>query len=366
MYIEIILLLSSVAIVIAGGLFYSFEKKHLDSDTKGLSKDTKTSSFDSIDSHNSISGISKSELIHIFIVNPVVCRPGFYNALSSKLNSINDFNYFIYISRAPEDETRIVKRLQSYFSGTKLRFYCCGGSGTIRNVLNGIEDFQRVELAFLAQGLTNDFLKTFDADINLFSNLDELINGEVIKVDYIRSNRGLALNSFSTGVDANTLSIMDGLRSFSVLGKNVPYVLALILSVFFLKPVEYEITIDGKHYDRAVNQIFFGNGGVLGGVMIFKNKAIVTDGLASYSIGKQDKGFKLVPIVRALAKADYDSLCKFMSCGMGKKITIKRKDGKNFQVDMDGEMCEEGPVWNATVVHKGLSFVVPKGVKAYE
>lgn len=52
-------------------------------------------------------------------------------------------------------------------------------------------------MAFYPCGLTNDFIKCFSGKEKRFHQIEELINGDVISVDYIQTNGSVALNTLS-------------------------------------------------------------------------------------------------------------------------------------------------------------------------
>ena len=110
-------------------------------------------------------------MIHIFIVNPYAGKGAFADDLRLKLSRIEGLNYFVFSTRYKGHETELVKEIQDIFENEKLRFYCCGGSGTMRNMLNGFEKLDDAEIAFFPCGLTNDFLKMFDKDEARFHDI---------------------------------------------------------------------------------------------------------------------------------------------------------------------------------------------------
>ena len=98
---------------------------------------------------------------HIFIVNPYAGNMTFANNLRQQLEKIEGFEYFLFNSRYTGNETELTKKIVHFFPDEQLRIYACGGSGTFRNVLEGVGENPLVELAFYPCGMTNDFLYQF-------------------------------------------------------------------------------------------------------------------------------------------------------------------------------------------------------------
>ena len=301
-------------------------------------------------------------MTHIFIINPFAGHQTFADDLRTKLAKVKNLDYFVFNTRYKGYETELVRKILHIFEGEKLRFYCCGGSGTMRNMLNGFDSLDDVEVAFFPCGLTNDFLKNFGKDEERFYNIEELINGDVIKVDYIKTNYGISLNSLSTGMDSNCLGKMNDFRIFRFVSKDLPYTLATLYSIFVSNPHEYEITLDGEKLNGKFAEIFIGNGCVFGGNMFFAEKTCVNDGKAIFRLVGNKKAFTLLPELLDLQNKKHEKIKKNMLCGECSKITIRRSSGSIFSINHDGDLINGVSVCEAEIVHKGLNFVVPSGV----
>lgn len=300
-------------------------------------------------------------MTHIFIINPFAGNKTFADDLRTKLSTIHDLNYFVFNTRYAGYETELVKKIQHIFQGEKLRFYCCGGSGTMRNMLAGFEDLTDAEVAFFPCGLTNDFLKMFGKDEARFHQIEELIHGDILKVDYIHTNHGVSLNTLSTGLDSNCVKKMNEYRILRFIGDEMPYLVSTLYSIFVSKTLSYDIELDDKKYSGKFAEVFIGNGCVFGGNMYFARETDVTDGKAIYRLSSNKRGLPLLPTLTALTGKKYDKVQKLMTCGDCSRIKIRRTDGQPFVINMDGDL-QNVTECTAEIVHKGLNLVVPKGV----
>lgn len=303
-------------------------------------------------------------MIHIFIINSHAGRNKFSASLRKHLTEkYADLNYYIFHTRKAWDERNLIKEVLNLFSNERLRIYCCGGSGTISNAIYGIEDFSNLEFAFYPKGFTNDFLKVFGEDVTLFDSIDELIEGKVVNIDYIKTNHGNCLNTFSLGLDSEQVMRMEQFRDSGILGKTVPYTFGFAYATLFSKAEELEIIIDGK--ERIVgstSELFFGNGGVIGGKLWFDVNPDITDGLGQIVIYKRVGKFRMIYEFIKLAGKDKGSDDLKRYDGFASEITIRRRDGLALRVDFDGELQELQKEWTAKIIKQGLPFVVPKGV----
>lgn len=299
-------------------------------------------------------------MLHVFIVNPYAGAKTFADDLRVKLSRMENLNYFVFNTRGKGDESVIVRKIQHFFDGEKLRFYCCGGSGTMCNMLSGFEDLSDVEIAFFPCGLTNDFLEVFGEERERFEQIEELIHGEVIDIDYIKTNYGIALNSVSVGMDKDIIERLEGYRAFGIFNDKVSYSLSTLWSAFTSKVHAYEICIDQAKWNDEFTEIFIGNGHVLRGVLFFEKESHIDDGEVICRIIPRVHGLRMLPILLALKRKQVYKLSNMMICGSCKKFRIKRSDGTPFTINMDGELIKNVTECEAKVVHKGLHLVIPR------
>ena len=98
---------------------------------------------------------------HIFIVNP---RSGHQDATPVIQKALSELNpsepYEIYVTSAPGDATQYV-RTRCQADTSPLRFYACGGDGTLNEVLNGAMHHAHVVIGVVPIGTGNDFCRNF-------------------------------------------------------------------------------------------------------------------------------------------------------------------------------------------------------------
>lgn len=301
-------------------------------------------------------------MIHIFIVNPYAGKKNFADHLREKLQNITDIEYYIFNSRYPGHETELVHQVREIFDEDKLRIYSCGGSGTLRNILSGIDDFDKIEVACFPCGMTNDFLKMFDDD-KKFENIEELINGTTIDVDYVKTSEGVFLNTLSQGIDTAMASVMDEVVSLQVINSNLPYLLGVLYGILISRQNKYHIETDFGTFDGNFMEVFFGNGNFLGGSMQFFKSVDIQDGKLDVRLIKSGRGLLCLPYLIALIKNDQEYLNKNSIFGQSSFVKISIKNDKPVDFNQDGELIKSLYSCEAKVVNKGLHFVVPKGVK---
>ena len=305
-------------------------------------------------------------MIHIFIINSHAGKNKFSVELRNHLAGRNDIKYYILHTRLEHNETQLVREVMELFEEETVRIYSCGGSGTVCNILNGISDFSKVEVAFYPKGLTNDFLKVFGKDGNAFSDIDALIDGKAVPIDYIQSNHGVCLNSFSVGLDTIQVKKLNEFRPMNAFGRGVPYAMGFIYAVLWSKAYSYEVTVDGTTYKAKMPEIYFGNGGVIGGNLWFEAETDIRDGSGRVMLFKDMNRIDMIHTLSGMTKKKTPYKDKLWYNGHAKSISLRRTDGAPFTMDFDGNLQNPQVEWSAHIVEKGLNFVIPKGVRLDE
>ena len=99
---------------------------------------------------------------HIFIVNP---HAGATSAVEELRNELagSEFgsDYEFYVTKAPLDATKYVRSRCEAEPESTLRFYACGGDGTLNEVASGAIGFSNAEVACYPCGSGNDYIKYY-------------------------------------------------------------------------------------------------------------------------------------------------------------------------------------------------------------
>ncbi len=301
---------------------------------------------------------------HIFIVNPYAGNMTFGNNLRLQLEQFKNFEYFLFYSRYTGNDTELTKKIIDFFPDEKIRIYACGGSGTLRNVLEGVGENSRVEIAFYPCGMTNDFLKTFSVeDRERFGDIKELVNGETISVDSILTNHGRAINTFSFGMDAEIMRYIETQHPVRTVGVQIPYSAYVFRALIGLKRMDLKIRVDGKEMDGCYDELCWGNGCVLGGSLCMPEGFEPNDGLGGYVFVPSKGHLAFIRILINLIRQKSAYIHAHARVGKGKKLTVSRTDGGPIVANLDGEMITAPGEWSVEMRPDSVRFVVPRGVK---
>ena len=85
---------------------------------------------------------------HIFVINPAAGQVDSTNEIKSYLEQNHaELDYEIYVTTAIGDATRFVSDYCRQHDGEAVRFYACGGDGTLCEVVSGAAERQNVQVA---------------------------------------------------------------------------------------------------------------------------------------------------------------------------------------------------------------------------
>jgi diacylglycerol kinase (ATP) len=184
-------------------------------------------------------------------------------------------DYEIYLTRGIGDGTRFVKIYCDLHPNAKVCFVACGGTGTLNEVVSGMVGSHDKQLAILAYGSTNDFIKCFpDRD---FTSLKKLLTGEPIAVDVMKVNDSYAINVINIGFDAMVASFAN---QFIEAGrvKNA-FRKGIVKAIFTSRNNRIRVVADGERMNRRrLLLCTVSNGRYCGGEFLCAPRAELDDG----------------------------------------------------------------------------------------
>ena len=202
---------------------------------------------------------------HIFIVNP---RSGHQDATPMIKKALDELSpaepYEIYITSAPGDATQYV-RTRCQGDASPLRFYACGGDGTLNEVINGAAGFDHAAVGCYPCGSGNDFIKYFGGR-KFFTDLGALMSGHEQRVDMIRVNDRYAINVVNMGFEAKTAARMIRFRHLPLMHGYRAYYGAIVLTLIDGVRHRCKIAVDGETMmDGNILLCTLANGDYVGG-----------------------------------------------------------------------------------------------------
>ena len=291
---------------------------------------------------------------HYFIINPAAGKGNKASEYISKIEqyiSSNNLDGEIYKTKEFRDGQRFVESIAS--KGEPVRFYACGGDGTLYEVVNGCYKYDNCEVACIPLGSGNDFVRLFGAT----TDLNEHVNGVPTKLDLIFTEDKVAINQCSMGLDAEICAKQANFKKLPLVTGSFAYDLSCLYCIAGKLKSKFRITVDDKVYEDTFLFCYIGNSKWYGGGYKAGPLAMPNDGLLDIVMVKIPGGrLKILPLIskyKAGEHLDWD-ITTFVR---GKKIKIESK--KEAAVNVDGE-CEYVSHREFEIIPNGITFVVPK------
>ena len=299
---------------------------------------------------------------HIFIVNTVA---GEHSCLDEVMKAIANesevIDYEIFTPSSAKDNISQIKSYLEAHPGEEVRFYACGGDGTLNKVASGIYGFPNASLAVLAYGSGNDYIKYY-ADLQTFRDVEKAMHGTEKRVDIMQANDRFALNATHFGLDSAVAKMMNKIRRYPIIGGKMCYPIAVFGA--FLTGMRTKCTVyaDGeKLNDGKICLCTIANGKYVGGSYKCAPRSLNDDGLLEVCLIKPVSRIKFALLKKYYANGthlDNPKFDKYIVYRRAKQVVIESEKG--FCVSLDGEILESERV---VVENKqqAIRFVVPAG-----
>ncbi len=303
---------------------------------------------------------------HIFVINPAA---GSRNAEASlrpaieKIAAELGLQATCYVTASASDAAQFVRNTCQ--KGEAVRFYACGGDGTLNEVVNGAAGFENAEVACIPTGTGNDFIRSF-TNPECFSDLQAQIAGSVIPMDLIHCNDRYAINMINIGFDCSVVAEAARLKKKPFLTGFMAYIVGVV--VVLMQKFGLHLTIDyqnGKICSGEQLLIAIANGSFCGGGFKSAPNAILNDGLLEVCLAHKLSRMKFLRLVgnyRSGTYADTPLGKQYVECDRCPALTISPKEGEMLDICADGEIFRAAQAKISTVPG-AIRFSVPKGSK---
>ena len=300
---------------------------------------------------------------HIFIINPAAGPWDRTEQIKGSVEAVfgaAGLNYEVQISGQPGDCAKLARAAAE--TGEEVRFYACGGDGTLNEVVNGIAGYDNASVTHYPAGSGNDFIKIFD-DPMAFRDMERLLDCEEACFDLISCRDGgktcYALNICSVGLDARIGTEIDKYRRLPLVGGKGAYLLSTAVNVIKGIHRPYEIQLEGQTITGNQTLICVCNGRNYGGSFNPVPDADPDDGLLDVLLVKPVSRLQVAAVVGHYQKgryADFPHLIRHF-----RTDCVRVKSG-GCVVNVDGEAVSGSDVVFAVEPRK-LRFFYPKGLQ---
>ncbi|MBR4505840.1 MAG: hypothetical protein IKP21_03610 [Bacteroidales bacterium] len=301
---------------------------------------------------------------HIFVVNPMAGGHDSSDEIADALVNIQA-DIEIYRTRGTRDATRHVAERLRQADSEPLRFYACGGDGTLNEVVSGVmaagdgeQRVRNVEVACYPCGSGDDFVRYWQgAD---FRDIEALVAGTAVPVDVMRLGDRYCINTLNFGFEAAVCHTMARMRRVPLIGGAMAYTTGIVASLATGRHNRCRVTVDGEVWlDGEVLLLSVANGQYAGGGYHCAPRAKNDDGLLEVMAVKPMSVTRFAQLIKYYKNGellDREELRPLLSYRRGKHITIDPLT--DSYVATDGEIVP-GSRFDVQCIHHAINFVVP-------
>lgn len=298
---------------------------------------------------------------HIFIINPTAgksdSRQRIYD-MADSLRTRHDLDVQCILTKRQGHATELARKLCQ--TGEELRFYACGGDGTVNEVANGIIGFDNAAMSVIPIGTGNDFLKNFGSDISKFRDAENLWNGPQFPIDAIQVNDRIALTIACSGIDARVAADVHKYSESPLLDGKTSYIASLAVN-FLFKGIasHWTVTLDDEVIEDDFSLVSVCNGRYYGGGFMPVAEARMDDGVLNTLVVKKVSRVTFARFVGPYSKGEYSKFPEYAHCSTPQVIRI-HSEKPDIVTCLDGECMTNSDV-TIRLSEKKLNFFGPEG-----
>lgn len=297
---------------------------------------------------------------HIFIINPAAGKENSYTAIEKELKALEvPVDYQLYQTKGPGDATAFIREYCREHT-EPVRFYACGGDGTLNETVNGVVGFAHASLGCYPCGSGNDFVKYYGGK-EIFLNVRELVEAKEEYIDLMRVGDRYAINATHFGFDSCVAKTMMNVRRKKLIGGKNAYTTGVVVGLFKGMKNECRVYVDEElvNEEGKILLCTVANGQYVGGSFRCAPRSIDNDGLLEVCLVRPVSHFtflKLIGDYKEGRHLDNPKFEKYISYRRGKSIRIEAPEG--FVYSFDGELIPQNR-FTVEVVSRAIRFAVP-------
>lgn len=277
---------------------------------------------------------------HYFIFNPAAGTEDGKQAWISRIEEAAEgTDYVLYTTTGAKDATRFVRECCETESG-ELRFYACGGDGTLNEVAEGAYPYPNASVTCIPCGSGNDFVKCFGG-AEAFSDVRALMEAEAKPIDLIAANDRIGINVLNFGFDTTVAKTIQKIRRKPIIGGGRAYGVGVATALLTAMRTKCSILVDGEEISNGkILLCTVANGHYVGGSFHCAPRAEVDDGLLEICRIRCIHHFRFLKLLKPYTNGEHLDSEEFQ-----KDLVYRRSDhivisGEGLSFSLDGEIIE--------------------------
>lgn len=300
---------------------------------------------------------------HVFVINPAAGRENAYEKIRTALETLADVDFELYTTTGRGDATAFVRDYCKRYSDP-VRFYACGGDGTLNEVVCGAVGYPHASIGCYASGSGNDFVKYYGGK-DAFLDVESLVNAPEEYIDVIRVGDHYAINAAHFGFDSCVAKTMAKVRRRRLIGGKRAYPTGVVVGLLTAMRNKCRVTADGELLNPKGKILLctVTNGQYVGGSYRCAPRSLDNDGALEVCLVRPISHFtflKLMGAYKAGSHLEDKRFDKYIEYRRARCVTVEAPEG--FVYSMDGELYTEH-CFDIEVCPLAIRFAVPRGAK---
>lgn len=277
---------------------------------------------------------------HIFIINPTAGKKDCTErlmAMAKNMETKHGVSVECILTARPGHATETARVIAQ--TGENVRFYVCGGDGTINEVANGIAGISTAAMTCIPVGTGNDFLKNFGDKAPLFADAENLWGGPQFALDTIDCNGRLALTIACSGFDAQVAEDVHTYGKSPMLGGQGSYIASLAVN-FLVRGLDHRwtVTVDGRAFSGSFALAAVCNGRHYGGGFTPIPQAKMNDGLLNVLLMDKINRVAFLRFVGNYKNGEHEKFQRYAQVATAREVVIEAHGGEDIITCLDGEI----------------------------
>ncbi|MBR2722182.1 MAG: YegS/Rv2252/BmrU family lipid kinase [Clostridia bacterium] len=299
---------------------------------------------------------------HVFVINPAAGKENAQEKIRRALETLkNPVDYEIYLTKDTRDATFFVRNYCERYHDP-VRFYACGGDGTLNEVMNGIVGFSHASLGCYPCGSGNDFVKYYGGK-KYFLNIAALVAAEEEPIDIMRVGNKYAINATHFGFDSGVAKTMSNVRRNKVFGGKNAYTTGVVVALATSMWNKCRVTADGEVLNPKGRILLctVANGQYVGGSFRCAPRSENNDGFLEVCLVHPVSHFRFLQLMSDYRDGKHlegDKFKNFVVYRRAKRIRVQAPEG--FVYSLDGELVECND-FTIEVMPGAIRFARPAG-----
>ena len=296
---------------------------------------------------------------HYFIFNPAAGAKNAREKLQSQLQKLDGVPYTLLITGRVGDAAKLVREVCEHETGL-LRFYACGGDGTLGEVAQGAQGFPNAAVGVWPCGSGNDYARMYGG-AERFLDLNRQVMAPTTLVDLIRVNDRMAINVVNLGLEAHAANTMLRFRRHPLLGGKRAYFVGVASALPSGLKTRCTLTVDGQpFFEGVLLTAAFASGQYIGGGFHCAPEAHNDDGLLDLALVLPFPRLKLLKLLPIYKKGEhlnhpaFEGHLRYLKAG---RVQIACE--KETTLCLDGEIIR-GSEFTIEMLPRAVRFILPE------